>query len=440
MRERAVPRVAVISSNPLRGDHSNGMLMSSLFRGWPRDRLRQIYFRQWVRHCPEFDICDDFAAIEWNGRVRYSDELRGDVAGQSARPGARQQWLRRLKRSAVLFPWAKFAYEAWHWLPLLQDRLARELSRDRPDVVYALLGNLAGTRIVTQVCHSLDLPLFVHVTDDFVEGLYQRVPLRLLRGASVIAFQEAANLARGRAAIGPHMAAEYGRRYGGQWEWFTTLVDAEAYDASPRSSARSLHAVYAGNLGLGRDRSLRQFAEGLRILRERRGIDVRLDVYSSPDQLEAHRAELMVDGITRIRGWAAPADLPAIFGDADLLVHAESFEAENVAYVRHSFSTKLSQYLMAGRPVVTLGPAELASVRLPAEVGGGVAIASNVPEEIAARLEEHLADPEQRAACAARGRAWAQAWVERRGGQARFRAWLSTSRAVSPARELVLSR
>ena len=38
------PRVAVVSCNPIRGDQCNGIMMKSLFAGWPRQRLSQVYF------------------------------------------------------------------------------------------------------------------------------------------------------------------------------------------------------------------------------------------------------------------------------------------------------------------------------------------------------------------------------------------------------------
>lgn len=42
--ETRYPRVLIIAANPISNVQAVGLMMGSLFRGWPRERLAQIYF------------------------------------------------------------------------------------------------------------------------------------------------------------------------------------------------------------------------------------------------------------------------------------------------------------------------------------------------------------------------------------------------------------
>ncbi len=420
------PKVTILSCTPLCGDRSNGMLMSSLFRGWPKDRLSQIYFRQLVKHRPHFDVCDDFSAIELCGRVRRSHELRiPPTESVDQIQESRQQLVRRAMQSPRLFRSLKLLQESWQAFSWLGDSLYRDLRRRRPDIVYGLLGNFGLTRLITAVCRRLEIPYFVHVTDDFSRGLYLSAPLSLLRHSVNSALRRAIQGASGCAAISPAMADEFAQRYKSEWSWFTTLVSAENYNPTPRMDDRKLHCVFTGNLGLGRYATLAKLSKGLRLLQQQTGIDATLTIYSTPDQLAVYGKYLDYPGTTILGGWATPEQLPRIYHDADVLVHVESFEPETVELVKFSFSTKLSQYMMSGRCVLTLGPQNVSSVSMPQQLGAGVSVYSDEPEAILAVLKGEVLAADYRRKCGEAGRAWASEWVEQNRGHARFRSLLA---------------
>jgi hypothetical protein len=423
------PRAAIVSCTPLCGDRSNGMLMSSLFRGWPKDRLSQIYFRQLAKHRPHFDICDDFSAIELSGRVRHSaylQEPEGDSKEQNS--AENPSLIRRAMQSPTIYRGMKFMQECWQAHSWIAKSLVSELKSRQPDVVYALLGNYGLTQIITDACCRLSIPYFIHITDDFAQGLYASPPLSLLQQRVDRALRRAIRHASGCAAISPAMAQAFEQRYDVPWSWFTTLVSAGHYDPTPQLVPRRLHCVYTGNLGIGRHETLHQLSQALRLLRDQDGIDGRLTIYSTPDQIADYGKGLGDPEITVLGGWARPDELPKIFHHADVLVHAESFVPSTVELVRYSLSTKLSQYMMSGRCVLALGPEEVSSVRLPAEVGGGVAVHSQDPQTIAGAIRLRLLAPESRQQFGTTGRRWAQTWVEQSQGHERFRETLMPSR------------
>ena len=178
--------------------------------------------------------------------------------------------------------------------------------------------------------------------------------------------------------------------------------------------------MYAGNLGLERWRSLRQLADALRALGQEQGITSRLDIYSTPEQIDAHRDALLVPPITNLRGWVPSEQLPAVFHDADLLVHAESFDPAMADYTRLSFSTKLSQYMMAGRGILMFGPESVGAVWMLRAAEAGVAIGHTEPAAVQSELRPLLLDAPLRRRLGENGRRHALEWFEAQAGRERF--------------------
>lgn len=428
MTDKQYPNVTIVSSNPLRDDMCNGILMRSLFSSWPRERLAQVYFRVVVPHLPNGNDCHDYRMIGLTGSVR---QVASSLSAASIQPtgsscltkvNSRQRLIRKLKQRGSLFPWLQSAQELWAAQPWIGRSLERQLRELRPDIVYALMGNYSLTKITTIACQKLGIPLFVHVTDDFVTALYQGRPLASkLQAGSQRWLDRAVDTADGLAAISPVMAREYGRRFQKEWGWFTTLIDADAYEPSPRKQDGTIHLVYAGSLGLGRWESLRALATALKGLRDQQGAKPRLTIYSSAEQLNEHRRALDIPGVTDLRGWLPPSELPRVFHEADVLVHAESFQPSHADFTRLSFSTKLSQYMMAGRCILAIGPENLGSIRVLLEANAAVAIGQPDSDSIQAGLQGILADSDTRQRLARNGREWARKNVDLQSGQENFR-------------------
>jgi glycosyltransferase involved in cell wall biosynthesis len=258
------------------------------------------------------------------------------------------------------------------------------------------------------------------VTDDFVTALYQDMAFGTrLQSASECWFRRAVAYAAGRAAVSPLMAEEFEYRYGGRWSWYTTLIDPDAYDASPRAEDGVAHLVYAGSLGLQRWQSLRELALALGALKAEKHIAAELSIFAPHAQLSAYARHLEFPA-TKLRGWTPPERLPALFHNADLLVHVEAFDPGLADYTRLSFSTKISQYMMAGRCILGIGPAGGGSMRMIRGTGAGVTIDSPDAATLKAPLADLLLDSARRRRCAQSGRLWAQTWVDRAQAQERF--------------------
>jgi hypothetical protein len=426
------PRAAIVAANPLTPVVSNGLLMRSLFAGWPRQRLAQVCFPISLTITPPSDVCEDCRVIAPLGRVRKLGRRRPPVDGANEAPTAvgssspRLTLLGKLKQKPRLLPWLRLAQETWYGNSWIGRTLERQFREINPDIVYALLGNYCLTKITYQVCAKLGLPLYIHVTDDFVRSLYGPLPFgKVIADASEKWFRRIVNYSQGRAGISEDMAEEFQKRYGGHWDWFTTGVDPRAYDPSHREDDGVIRFVYAGNLGLGRWRQLRALALALDRLAQGGGMRPCLEIYAAADQLHAHRAALTIPSVVRVMGWAPHDSLPGIFHNADVLVHVESFDLEVAALTRLSLSTKLTQYFMAGRCVLGFGPSELSSMRLIRNGGAGLTICSNDEAIVTGQVRRLCVEGKARQLYGQQARQWAERWGDRDKQHVRFQASLA---------------
>jgi|GEM_PF-4289892 len=414
------PRTVVISATPIATDIANGHLLKSLFCGWPKERLAQIYFLVAKTSIPDPTFCDDYRRVSLTGRVDRVKSLQDDL--DVLQPGIIAATASSIKRH---IPWShklRPLVEAVRFAQPLTRVLVRELVDMRPDRVYALLGNCWMSRIVPKACVEAGIPFYAHITDDFVTSLYYKN----LFGSTISQFSErvfrrAVDNSGGRAAISPLMADEYQCRYGGEWDWFTTVIDPDAYTPNPRSPDRELRFVYAGGLGIGRWRTLRDVAKALARIGDRLGMRPRLDLYTPPSDSSQYHKVFKATGVVQMRGWINSNQLPGVFHNADVLLHVESFDDTMATYTRHSFSTKLSQYMMAARCILAVGPEQSGSSCMVHRAKAGVLAGSQNPESLEKAIQPVFVDASLRQACAENGRKYAKRWFTASSNRERFR-------------------
>ncbi len=112
--------------------------------------------------------------------------------------------------------------------------------------------------------------------------------------------------------------------------------------------------LYTGNVGNRRWESLGTLGEAV----EKYGIG-HLDVYT-PTPLNSKMLKKMSS--CTVHEPVSAKEVKALQGQADVLVHAESFNRKDMLAVRYSISTKVMDYISACRCILAIGPEDIASV------------------------------------------------------------------------------
>lgn len=145
----------------------------------------------------------------------------------------------------------------------------------------------------------------------------------------------------------------------------TVITKAEDFsEAPPLKTAFSapLQMVYTGNLYANRWKSLGMLVNVLERI-NRNGTKVQLYIYSATPLTAAMKTAMEREGTSFLMGCVSSSEVARIQRDADMLVLAEPTDLKNRLTVRQSFSTKIVDYLKAARPIVAVGPKDIASAK-----------------------------------------------------------------------------
>lgn len=84
------------------------------------------------------------------------------------------------------------------------------------------------------------------------------------------------------------------------------------------------------------------------------GVKLQLRIYT-PWEFAPIANSIRIPGVVEYMGHASRAELATAYADADFLLTTTTFDADKLILFRHSLSTKLSEYLCVGRPVISVG-------------------------------------------------------------------------------------
>ncbi len=405
---KRVPRVLIVARDPLSDTQNNGKTLAAFFRGWDRECLAQLYLRTAV---PDFTVCDRFFQLHDFDLLRRLCGAR-DEGGREVRAANVPKLLRRkeeLLRGRLLGfcrrhmgPLLRLVKDLVWYLGGFKTRALREFLDDfDPEVVFFQSQNGVGDfALALWIVRERQLPLVMQTTDDFVTPHLFQGPFALIHGLLLRrAYRRAAGRARAIVAISDAMAAEYARRFGGT---YVVAMNASAAPPPPAYRPRDgeLRLLYTGNLGLGRAAVLARLGACLAKLARAKGLCAELEIYTL---VEPNRRELLALTQSRgcvFRGSAGPEELMAARARADVLVHVESFARRHRQATRLSLSTKIPEYLAAGRTILAVGPQEVASIAYLQELEVGPVVTSTDEAKLFAALTELLTGGEARARAA----------------------------------------
>ncbi|MBA2954880.1 glycosyltransferase [Nocardioides sp. MAH-18] len=408
-----LPRVLVVSHNPFSDLQSNGKTLTAFFDGWDPDRLAQLFF---TMDAPAFSVCRRFyrvTDVDMLRRLLRRPSSQGPVTADAV---ARTDAVRADLHRGRLFRMVRWMFQrrwpsalvlrSWVW----SDRWAtadldRWLDEFDPEVVLFQSSNCTfAFDVVATICDRRGIPLILETTDDYVTRTSSRDPLGGLYHRQISrAYQAAVDRSHVVIAIGQKMAREYAARFGGRYEIAMNSVDALENVDAPGSTASPVVLHYAGNLGLNRWRVLAELGHALDRLHALDGIDAQLEVWSLVEPEAGELEQLTSSARVRFCGSASSEQLADRRREATALVHVESFDRHNREITRLSISTKVPEYLASNRPVLAIGPSDVASIEYLTEHQAAEVVTTASVEDLVAALRRLLGDADQRRAYAARG-------------------------------------
>lgn len=401
-------KVLLFSRSGFSDENANGITMKNLLSAWSCAEKAEFYCDV---EPPDFSAADEYFRVTDMQMLkaligkRTEHVFRADAARERAVPSAQKpaqthaaripQWLKKRKYHFGL-KWLREIL--WQLSPWGHGELSRWIDAVAPEVIVYMVGeSLFMDRLVLRTLGRTSAKLVLYNAEAYriidlktrsgIERAYYRRAAQRYRAlhaqASLVIFN-CLPLLEGYAALYPPRTGQI------------IAYNSASYTCTPYRAHDSLKLSYFGNLGVGRVTPLIQVADALGEIEA----GLCLDVYGNAKGEDKTRLEQHPH--IRYHGFVSSQALRGISDRSDVLIHVESFDEAIVSKLHYAFSTKLAQYLCAGRPILCYAPEGSTSSEYLRRENGAVTAAN--PDELRRGLERLLREPDFRAGYAERAR------------------------------------
>ena len=379
-------RVLVISNSEWDDSASFGNTFTNLFAGVEDLCLANVFCREGT---PDTKTCSRFLKIS-ERTILKGEPAVAVSAERKVEQGASGATSFFKKHRWTIFFWAReLIWATNRWKCKALDDFVRDFA---PDLILLMIYPYSYiNKLALYISKMFNVPMVTHVSDDdyslrqrswsplyWLNRLYQRKWIK-----------RAVENSRALYCMTEMQMEEYGRYFTTPCKLLVKGVDTGS-EPAPRVSESVKRFFYAGNLGDGRWKSLLSVARALSGL-NRDGVVATLDIFTPTPLSEGAKRAFSACRGTTLSGKIPYGEVCRRQESSDVLVHVESFVKKYALRVRHSFSTKIVDYLARRRCVLAVGPSFVASMDY--LMRKDCAVTATSEAEISARLNDLISRP-----------------------------------------------
>lgn len=265
--------------------------------------------------------------------------------------------------------------------PSVSKKTFDDIEIFKPDIIYTLGANIQLLRIGVSLSKKFQIPIIVHNMDDFYNmkydgrgGFWKYVQNRLQKE-----YRSAYERSFKSLGIGPAMAEEYERTFRIPFDWVMNCSDNHTMINGCAMTNEPL-LIFSGGLHGGRSESLVKIAETLE------NSNYKLEIFTSNTDLVKYHNSFNCFANTKLLPYVKKEDMFSNLRRASFLLHVESFEEKYRRYFRLSMSTKIPEYMSLGKPIICVGPQDIATVAFIENNKIGIVV--NKAEDLVRKLSE----------------------------------------------------
>lgn len=365
-------KILVISHNSFSSFTNNGKTLEAILRGFKKENLSQLFF---LNESPDYNFCENYfnlsdkdilfslLTFKTPGHIVEKQEGQDELLSKK-----RNKLYRLVSQLSHKFPVLRDMY--WRKRKWCNESLKSWCKAINPDLIFFVAGPQKFAHdIALFLADFLQIPLATFFTDDYLCIDTQKRSCENQRLQKI--YQRTVNRSSALFACCDYMAAEYSVFF--SLPFHTLLNTMEIIPYSEYTEKEEVVISYFGGLHLNRDNMIVRLARHL----DGKG---EIRVYSNSILTPAQESRFRESGIRMMPCLSGKALWKAIL-DSDILLHVESDDADNKKFTRLSLSTKLPEYMMAGRCILAYGPPEVASIKTLADNGIGCVVSSQDPSE-----------------------------------------------------------
>lgn len=361
------PKV-LVSTIPSWSQTSGANTFSTLFDGYPSDKVSNIYTRA---DLPDSRVCDRYFQI-LEGSVMKSCFKRNTVTGREVNLSANNVY--KDKATSERKRYSFFGRHRWAiflWLRELGWKMGKWRSKEldaflesvNPEVfVYHIESYWYFNRLNRYIIEKVKPKKVVgYLWDD--NFTYKQSPYSLTaRINRYITRRQVKRLVAATdtvLAISPQMKTECDKEFEIDSVILTKPILATTNNQYHRVPGSPIRIVYSGSLVIGRDKAIAMLVDCLKEV-NKDGVKIYLDIYSATSLTGRQRKRLDVPGTSHLKGSLPQQEVFREQENCDILLFAENPDNRFDNIARLSFSTKITDYLSRNRTILAIGPDNVA--------------------------------------------------------------------------------
>lgn len=366
-------RILTISNAAWDDRNSVGNTQSNWFSDWPGVEICSLYTRGAVPYnkCCHYyfqvtisDILKHLFSREKIGRLFTNNDIQKNLIHTSSEEKiaiSATGWKRSFFQKIV-----EIVYSSKIWF---NNRIKEFIVDFNPDIVFCFaIAEPFRYSILKFVSKNTSAKIVTWIADDvygqtysmdfFTRWVYQR-RYRTLFDISYKVY-----------GVSQMLCEEYSRLYG---IIIDPLYKGCSFMPCKSSVNNPIRIIYAGNLYYGRDRTLSALAAIIRQVNKDK-CNIELSIYSATSVSKEVLDQLSIDGSSKLYGPRPYSEIKDLMSESDIVLHVESFDAEQIKDVRLSFSTKIIDCMQSGSTIMAIGPKGIASIEYLRSIKGVIVI------------------------------------------------------------------
>jgi hypothetical protein len=363
----------LILGETFRLNGGGGITLTNLFKDWPSEKLavvtERIYETTPDSNCKKFYQLGSLEQkLPFPLNFLTKRNLSGEVELKRKSPstaGVRKN-LRGILKSYIHIGLDNILI----WLGLyhfvyrteISDKLIEWIREYSPDIIYAQPFRFSDMQFICELQKRTSIPMAIHIMDDSIS--FQNKPNLLYfywRKKVKNVFQELIDNSVICLSISQYMSDEYYRRYKKIFIPFRNPVELAQWAPFVKNNwdiTNSVKIIYTGRLAVPNINSLFRFCEVVNNLTNS-GINIKFDIYSIDDNKRFKGKIKHFNGVY-INNPIPYTDIPKLIPKYDIALLPIDFDKRGIEYSKYSVSTKTSEYMISGVPILLFAPHEVA--------------------------------------------------------------------------------
>ncbi|AIF53697.1 glycosyltransferase [Pelosinus sp. UFO1] len=248
------------------------------------------------------------------------------------------------------------------YLPIYMKYNKKEIElvdQFKPEIIYTLGSAIFPLEVSLFFSNKYNIPIVLHHMDNWRETKYNdSYLLRPCRNKLIKVLNSVESVMNCGMTISEEMADYYSKISKKKYVALMNTVPNLNISSQNKFENNQINIVYAGGLHLDRWKVLLDFENVIKKINREDKVII-LHIFTKETDKEKYEKVFNKEN-TKFHDFMPHNKVFKIYEMADILIHVESFDAELIKFTKYSLSTKIPEYMSAGKPIICYAPKDIA--------------------------------------------------------------------------------